>query len=115
MDVVSRAILDVAFAVESPSTALNVVHPRPSAWSAIVDSIAGALHHAVITADRLSIIPFAEWFDRLEQRATQAGAEDLANIVSFPDFRPLRKPPVSLILAAACHQDPRIFSQDGYG
>ncbi|KZP19774.1 hypothetical protein FIBSPDRAFT_862474 [Athelia psychrophila] len=39
-----QTILDVAMAEESPSIAMNIVHPRPSSWFAIVGSISNALH-----------------------------------------------------------------------
>ncbi|KZP19768.1 NAD(P)-binding protein [Athelia psychrophila] len=82
MDVVSQTILDVAMAEESPSIAMNIVHPRPSSWLAIVGSISDALHIAGITPVRLAITPFTEWFDLLEQRARPASIEEIAKIPS---------------------------------
>ncbi|KZP19755.1 hypothetical protein FIBSPDRAFT_743463, partial [Athelia psychrophila] len=82
MDVVSQVILDVALAAQSPSIAMNIVHPRPSSWSAIVGSISDALHTSGITAERLAILPFAEWFEQLERRARGANAEEMAKIPS---------------------------------
>ncbi|KZP16234.1 acetyl-CoA synthetase-like protein [Athelia psychrophila] len=82
MDIVSQVILDVAMAEESPSIAMNIVHPRPSSWSAIIGSIADALHASGITPVRLAVIPFAEWFEQLEQRARRGNAEEMVKIPS---------------------------------
>lgn len=82
MDVVSQIIIDVVFAVESPSIALNVVHPRPSSWYSIINSIADALHQKRVTPEKLPVINFSEWFDRLEQRATNVDPEFIDQIVS---------------------------------
>lgn len=83
MNVVSQAILDVALSKQSPSIALNIVHPRPSQWSTIITSVAGALHRAGVADHRLPLVPFKEWFDLLEQRSKGADADEMANIVSF--------------------------------
>lgn len=78
---VSAAILDVAFAQAPPSLALNVVHPRPHPWSAVIQSISDALCQAGATPDALPLVPFGEWLGRLEQRCAGADAREMARIV----------------------------------
>ncbi|KZP22007.1 NAD(P)-binding protein [Athelia psychrophila] len=80
MDVVSQAILDVALSKEAPSIALNIVHPRPSQWSAVITSVASAMQRAGLTRRRLPLVPFKEWFARLEQRSKGAYAGEMADI-----------------------------------
>ncbi|KZP28667.1 putative aminoadipate reductase [Athelia psychrophila] len=80
MDVVSQAILDVALSKQSPSIVLNIVHPRPSQWSTIITSVANALHRAGVAEHCLPLIPFKEWFERLEQRSKGANADEMAKI-----------------------------------
>lgn len=82
MHAVSQAILDVAFSAQSPTIALNIVHPRPVQWSEIMHSISDALLEAKILSQRLALVPFSEWFDRLETRSREAGGQDLNSIVS---------------------------------
>lgn len=82
MNTVSQAVLDIGLSVKAPTIALNIVHPRPSRWSAIIESIADALHRTGITQDVVPLVPFSEWLGRLEQRSQGADAVDMANIVS---------------------------------
>ena len=85
MDIVSQAILDVMFSSQAPTIALNIVHPRPSQWSSIIQSVADALHRAGVVQENVPLIPFGEWFERLEQRSKGADADEMANIVSLSD------------------------------
>ncbi|KZP16286.1 putative aminoadipate reductase [Athelia psychrophila] len=80
MDVVSRAIMDVALSKEAPSIALNIIHPKPSQWSTVITSVASAMQRAGITRRRLPLVPFSEWFERLEQRSKNADANEIAKI-----------------------------------
>ncbi|KZP17473.1 putative aminoadipate reductase [Athelia psychrophila] len=80
MDVVSQAILDVALSTQSPSIALNIVHPRPSQWSTIITSVANALHRARVADHCLPLVPFKEWFERLERRSKGADADEMEKI-----------------------------------
>lgn len=86
MDVVSQAIINATLASQLPSSALNIAHPRPSPWSAIVSSMADALYQERAMPEKIAIISFTEWFERLERRAIHANAEDLVNIVSLTRF-----------------------------
>ncbi|KZP17631.1 putative aminoadipate reductase [Athelia psychrophila] len=78
MDVVSQAILDVAFSKQPPSITLNIVHPRPSQWSTIITSVSSAMNRAGITRGRLPLVSFKEWFGRLEERSKYADADEMA-------------------------------------
>ncbi|KAF7980198.1 hypothetical protein HWV62_39287 [Athelia sp. TMB] len=80
MHTVSQAILDVAFAEERPPMALNIVHPRPSSWSYIVQSISDALQHEGVIEEPLPLVPFTEWFDRLEQRSKGADEQEMSRV-----------------------------------
>lgn len=101
VDVVSQAILDVAFSKQSLSIALNIVHPRPSPWSTVVGTIADELHRAGVSQKRLPLIPFENWFEKLEQRSEGANAEEMADIVSASSM--LYKCLLGLYLHAACY------------
>ncbi|KZP04710.1 NAD(P)-binding protein, partial [Athelia psychrophila] len=72
MDVVAQAVLDVALSEQPPSIALNIVHPRPSQWSTVITSVANALYRAGVADHHLPLVPFTEWFARLEQRSKAA-------------------------------------------
>lgn len=83
MDVVSQAILDVAFSKQPSSIALNIVHPRPSQWSSIINSVADELHRARVSQIRLPLVAFQDWFGRLEEHSKGVDVDEMANIVSF--------------------------------
>ncbi|KZP21530.1 hypothetical protein FIBSPDRAFT_1044071 [Athelia psychrophila] len=80
MDVVAQAVLDVALSEQPPSIALNIVHPRPSQWSTVITSVANALYRAGVADHHLPLVPFKEWFARLEQRSKGADADEMAKI-----------------------------------
>lgn len=82
MQAVAGAILDVAFATEMPSIALNIVHPKPVAWSSILQHVSEALHAANVTEKVLPLVPFADWFAKLEQRASRANEKEMRRVVS---------------------------------
>ncbi|KZP33045.1 acetyl-CoA synthetase-like protein [Athelia psychrophila] len=77
---VSQVILEVAFAAEAPSIALNVVHPKPVAWSTVMQPISEALHKANLTTKVLPLIPFKQWFEMLEQRERGADEKDMSRV-----------------------------------
>ena len=83
MDTVSHAILDVMFAKQALTIALNIVHPRPFQWPYVTQSVIDALHHAGVVQESVPLIPFSEWFERLEQRSKGADADEIADIVSW--------------------------------
>lgn len=83
MHAVSKAILDVAFAEEPPTIALNIVHPRPVEWSTVMRGVSDALLAAKVTSKTLPLLPFGEWFKALEERAKAADEHDMSSIVSI--------------------------------
>lgn len=83
MHAVSTAILDVAFAEEQPTIALNIVHPRPIEWSTVMRGVSDALLGAKVTSELLPLVPFGEWFEALELRSKTADVDDLSTIVSM--------------------------------
>jgi hypothetical protein len=83
MHAVSKAILDVAFSDEQPPIALNIVHPRPIEWSTIMRDVGEALLAAKVSSEALPLVPFEEWFKRLEGRAKIADVHDISSIVSI--------------------------------
>jgi hypothetical protein len=88
MDAVARAILDVGLGKKPAPTALNLVHPRPIAWTSMISSIREALvaqNNLDVTA--LPLIPFGEWVARLDGKSKNANGEDLAKIVRPSDER----------------------------
>lgn len=81
-DAVSGAILDVAFSKDKPPTVVNVVHPRPVEWTALMKPISDALFAKRITKEPLPLVPVAEWYHTLEKHALNASEEKMKRVVS---------------------------------
>ncbi|KAG2047412.1 putative aminoadipate reductase [Suillus hirtellus] len=77
---VSNAILDVAFAEEEPPIAVNLVHPRPTAWKMLMQPIADALVKRKVTSYPLPLVPFSEWLEKLESSAKDLSQETMERI-----------------------------------
>ncbi|KAG2068654.1 putative aminoadipate reductase [Suillus decipiens] len=77
---ISNAILDVAFAEEEPPIAVNLVHPRPIVWRALMQPIADALAEHKVTSNPLPLVPFSEWLEKLELRAKDLSEETIRRI-----------------------------------
>ncbi|KAJ7236044.1 hypothetical protein B0H12DRAFT_1256714 [Mycena haematopus] len=77
---ISRTIVDAALSSEKPPFAINLVHPRPISWDLVMTTMASTA--------QLPLIPFADWVQQLQDRSTQATAEDIANIpgIKLLDF-----------------------------
>jgi hypothetical protein len=78
---VSNAMLDVAFAEQEPLIAVNLVHPRPVAWKALMRPIADAIFEHKLTSVPLPLVPFSEWLEKLESCAKDASEETMKRIV----------------------------------
>jgi len=78
---VSNAILDVAFAEEEPSIAINLVHPRPIDWKTLMQPVAEAIFKHKITSAPLPLVPFSEWLVKLESSAKNTSEENMKRIV----------------------------------
>ncbi|KAG1799974.1 putative aminoadipate reductase, partial [Suillus variegatus] len=77
---VSNAILDVAFAEEVPPIAVNLVHPRPTAWKTLMQPITDALVERKVTNYPLPLVPFSEWLEKLESSAKDLSEETMERI-----------------------------------
>ncbi|KAF8878948.1 putative aminoadipate reductase [Infundibulicybe gibba] len=88
MNSVSQAILETAFSIDPPAVALNLVHPRPIEWNSIITAIGHALRRRQLANESFPIIPFQQWFGRLEERARTATDGDLELIpaIKLLDF-----------------------------
>ena len=69
MDAVAGTVLDAAFSQNALAASHNVVHPRPGSWSQMIKHVQNSLKK-VIQRDVL-IVPFADWFTKLEAAANQ--------------------------------------------
>ncbi|KAH7928011.1 putative aminoadipate reductase [Leucogyrophana mollusca] len=77
---VSNAILDVAFSQEQPPIAINLVHPRPVEWTAVMKPVGDALLRKAVSSEAVPLVPFKEWFARLEARAQDTSEENIRRI-----------------------------------
>ncbi|KAG2076580.1 putative aminoadipate reductase [Suillus decipiens] len=85
---ISNAILDVAFAEEEPPIVMNLVHPRPVVWRALMEPIAEALVKHKATSHALPLVPFSEWLEKLELSAKDFNEETMKRIpaIKLLDF-----------------------------
>ncbi|KAG1744621.1 putative aminoadipate reductase [Suillus paluster] len=83
---VSNAILDVAFAEEKPPVAVNLVHPRPITWGAVMRPIADAMARYKVTSIPLPLVPFSKWLEKLESSAKDCERGKYPNVFP-PDLR----------------------------
>ncbi|KAI6042367.1 male sterility protein-domain-containing protein, partial [Pisolithus marmoratus] len=91
MDAVSAVILDVALSDKEPPIVMNLVHPRPVKFEAVVKPISDALFEKNITRERLPLLHSSKWFHRLEKQAISANEGKIRQVpaVKLPDY--LRK------------------------
>ncbi|KAG5721421.1 Linear gramicidin synthase subunit D [Termitomyces sp. T112] len=87
MHTVSKAILDVAFSSDKLPVAINLVHPRPTQWSEVMNAL-----KAVLDEDGFSlrVVPFREWFSLLEKHsknASDANIQDIPAVKLLEFFR----------------------------
>ncbi|KAG6831500.1 putative NRPS-like protein biosynthetic cluster [Tephrocybe sp. NHM501043] len=73
MDAASKAILDIAFSLDQPPLALNLVHPRPVPWNDVIESFKTLLGQGT----SLRVVPFPKWLSLLEERSKKAANEDI--------------------------------------
>jgi hypothetical protein len=110
-EAVSGTILDVALGADTPERALNVVHPRPIAWSSMMGAVADELVRHEITEDRLPLVETREWFAKLAEAAEGADEAQLKHIVrecAAFSARLSISPPL-----LACDQAPRLLPRAG--
>ncbi|KZP33066.1 putative nonribosomal peptide synthetase [Athelia psychrophila] len=104
MQAVSQTILDVAFAPDAPPIALNIVHPRPVAWSAIMRPLSEALHQHKVTPDVIPLVAFKEWFAMLENSATGADEHDMGRIPALKLLEFFRRLSAAPMEAESSHE-----------
>ncbi|TFK33797.1 hypothetical protein BDQ12DRAFT_715644 [Crucibulum laeve] len=89
MDVAAQVILDVGYSADSPSMALNLVHPKPITWECIIGEIRNAMaSSSKLTVGSIPLVSFGEWHANLENHARDASEEDLKHIpaIKLIDF-----------------------------
>lgn len=74
LDIAARTILDVAltpaFASATPHLqTLHIVHPHPVSWSKIFARFSQAM---TSSQEQLPLVPFAEWWAKLEKHASES-------------------------------------------
>ncbi|KAJ3997443.1 hypothetical protein F5050DRAFT_1419742 [Lentinula boryana] len=68
MDAVTSVIMDTAFLEDRAPFAVNVVHPRPTSWSVVMQNIRHALiREKALSSGDLPLIPFRAWIIELEK------------------------------------------------
>lgn len=104
MDCVAQVALDIAFSQRSKlPLVVNVVHPRPIAWTLLFTAIQQALHANTRGRTTLPLIPFKEWYQLLQGHAMEADEKAITQIVCR--FFYSSKFPLKLIaVLVACHQ-----------
>ncbi|KAI6102822.1 putative aminoadipate reductase [Pisolithus sp. B1] len=80
MDAVSGAILDVALSDDEPPIMVNLVHPRPVEFEALMKPVSDALFEKNITRERLPLVHSSEWFHMLEKQAIDANEEKVRQV-----------------------------------
>ncbi|KAL1690001.1 hypothetical protein GGG16DRAFT_103377 [Schizophyllum commune] len=87
MDAVAGTVLDATFSQSALRPSHNVVHPRPVQWSQMIKHVQNSLK-TVLQRD-VPIVPFAEWFSKLEALANQPdlSAKDVPGVKLLEFFR----------------------------
>ena len=75
-------MLDVVFSTSSPPAVLNVVHPRPVTWHAMMSNLAASLSDATSTRE-FKLVPFLDWIAQLEKLSLTLSVEEAKDIVSY--------------------------------
>ncbi|EIW76887.1 acetyl-CoA synthetase-like protein [Coniophora puteana RWD-64-598 SS2] len=86
MDAAARAMLDVTFSANELPKILNLVHPRGTPWSKLIEPISEALAR-VNQGKKLPLVPFADWFAELERLSQAPNAGDEAEIQRVPALK----------------------------
>ncbi|KAF9019777.1 putative nonribosomal peptide synthetase [Rhodocollybia butyracea] len=67
MDAISEAILDVAFIKKDPPLVVNLVHPFPTSWTSVINSIRKVMISAKgLDSNALPLVSLEEWTAALE-------------------------------------------------
>ncbi|KAJ7246827.1 acetyl-CoA synthetase-like protein [Mycena haematopus] len=77
-DAVTGGVLDVAFSTKAESNVYNLVHPRPVSWNFVAKTLREVL--AKKGFPELPLVPFADWFAKLEVASEKADARTIPGI-----------------------------------
>ncbi|KAF9059347.1 putative nonribosomal peptide synthetase [Rhodocollybia butyracea] len=73
MDAISDAILDVAFSKKDPPLVVNLVHPFPTSWNSVINTIREVMISAKnLDVNALPLVSLQEWTTALEAKAAHA-------------------------------------------
>lgn len=75
MSAVASAVRDVVVSAEPLPPLLNVVHPYPVPWHAVMADLKAAI------GSDLPIVPYSEWLKSLEEVAASPSAKDMQLVV----------------------------------
>ncbi|KAJ7153064.1 putative aminoadipate reductase [Mycena crocata] len=91
-DVVTNAIMDVAFATpKSTYSVFNVVHPKPVSWNLLMGTMRDIILAQKKVSAELRLVPFSEWFAALEFASKCAPADYIPGIKLLDFFHSLAK------------------------
>ncbi|KAF9238232.1 putative nonribosomal peptide synthetase, partial [Melanogaster broomeanus] len=111
---VATSVLDIAFAIEAPPPALNVVNPRGAPWTDVMSSVRDAiLKQKSLGSGELPMVPFKDWFALLEKKAESATSEDLVNIPAIKLLEFFRTMARSDKGTRACTETPTVNMEAG--
>lgn len=77
MDAVATAATDFVLSSEHLPALVNVVHPRPSSWRGVMESINSSLGR------KLKLVPFADWLGAVEAIGSRGTSADVERVVGF--------------------------------
>ncbi|KAJ6480154.1 putative aminoadipate reductase [Mycena sanguinolenta] len=85
---VANAIMDIAFASAAQSPIYNLVHPRTVSWNLIMNTLRDVIAKQKIYNSEFQLVPFSEWFAKLQTAAETSDAKGLPGIklVGFFDY-----------------------------
>lgn len=101
LDVIGQAYVDWIVTPDPLPFLVNVVHPRPTTWNAVLKAV------GEVVETKMTTVPLNDWIGQLEERSPNATLEDLARYVSF--FSPLYPVKLTCIVITARAQDIRFL------
>lgn len=76
MDGLTNIVMDCVLSETSPPVLLNVVHPHSIPWRQIIEGVNSLL------SDKLPLLLYKEWLEKLEAASEGATSETIERIVS---------------------------------
>lgn len=81
MNKTAPVVLDAVFSTNHPPAVLNVVHPRPVTWHAMMSNLAVSLSDATPNR-KFELVPFLDWIAQLEKLSLTLSVDEAKDIVS---------------------------------